>query len=114
MVRNWIQATFNTKRLKVRLKILKTEKFNEKSKFKISETPLIVENGSFSWGEEQTVLKNINLKVDKGKCFAIVGTVGCGKSSLLSALLGEMDKFTGKVNTVGKIAYVPQQGKLNY
>lgn len=32
-----------------------------------------------------------------------------GKSSLLSALLGEMDKTSGRVNTVGKIAYVSQQ-----
>jgi ATP-binding cassette subfamily C (CFTR/MRP) protein 1 len=55
------------------------------------------------------VLKNINLQVEKGKCVAVVGTVGSGKSSLLCALLGEMDKISGRTNTVGKIAYVPQQ-----
>lgn len=49
------------------------------------------------------------MSVDKGKCVAVVGTVGSGKSSLISALLGEMDKISGRVNTVGKIAYVPQQ-----
>lgn len=38
-----------------------------------------------------------------------MGTVGSGKSSLISALLGEMDKISGRVNTVGKIAFVPQQ-----
>lgn len=32
-----------------------------------------------------------------------------GKSSLISAFLGEMDKTSGQVNTVGKIAYVSQQ-----
>lgn len=32
-----------------------------------------------------------------------------GKSSLISAYLGEMDKLSGKVNTLGKIAYVSQQ-----
>lgn len=32
-----------------------------------------------------------------------------GKSSLISAYLGEMDKVAGRVNTVGKIAYVSQQ-----
>lgn len=32
-----------------------------------------------------------------------------GKSSLISAFLGEMDKISGRVNTVGKIAYVSQQ-----
>ena len=28
---------------------------------------------------------------------AVVGQVGCGKSSLLSALLGEMEKINGEV-----------------
>lgn len=67
-----------------------------------------MENGNFSWGEEDTVLKNINFSVDKGKLAAVVGTVGSGKSSLLSALLGEMEKVSGRVNTMGKIAYVSQ------
>lgn len=40
---------------------------------------------------------------------AIVGTVGSGKTSVISAMLGEMDKMKGFVNTVGKVAYVPQQ-----
>lgn len=40
---------------------------------------------------------------------AVVGTVGSGKSSLISAFLGEMDKASGKVNTYGSVAYVSQQ-----
>ena len=40
---------------------------------------------------------------------AVVGTVGSGKSSLLSALLGEMVRFEGEANVRGKVAYVPQQ-----
>lgn len=74
-----------------------------------TENPLLIENGTFSWGGETSVLKNINLQIQKTKCVAVVGTVGSGKSSLLSALLGEMDKVSGRVNTVGRIAYVPQQ-----
>ncbi|GJQ72625.1 hypothetical protein Trydic_g14732, partial [Trypoxylus dichotomus] len=40
---------------------------------------------------------------------AVVGQVGAGKSSLISAFLGEMVKSSGRVNTVGSIAYVSQQ-----
>lgn len=75
----------------------------------ITENPLLIENGTFSWGGDDSVLKNINMQVEKGKCVAVVGTVGSGKSSLICAMLGEMDKISGRVNTVGKVAYVPQQ-----
>lgn len=39
----------------------------------------------------------INLRVKKGTLIAVVGQVGCGKSSLLSAILGEMHKHRGTV-----------------
>nr|KAG5699779.1 hypothetical protein BaRGS_013499 [Batillaria attramentaria] len=56
----------------------------------------------------------INLTVGEGRLVAVVGPVGCGKSSLISAMLGEMERTSGTVNTkvielVGSIAYVPQQ-----
>ncbi|XP_039950445.1 multidrug resistance-associated protein 1 isoform X2 [Bactrocera tryoni] len=71
--------------------------------------PMIIRKGAFSWGDGEQTLKNIDLTVKKGTLCAIVGTVGSGKSSLIHALLGEMDKLSGRVNTVGSIAYVPQQ-----
>lgn len=69
----------------------------------------MIEGGVFSWDGDETTLRNINIKVKKNELAAIVGTVGSGKSSVLSAFLGEMDKVSGRVNTVGKIAYVSQQ-----
>ena len=42
---------------------------------------------------------SINVEVGEGRLVAVVGTVGCGKSSLISAMLGEMEKVTGTVNT---------------
>uniref|UniRef100_A0A5F8G3T3 Multidrug resistance-associated protein 1 n=1 Tax=Monodelphis domestica TaxID=13616 RepID=A0A5F8G3T3_MONDO len=44
-----------------------------------------------------------------GALVAVLGQVGCGKSSLLSALLAEMDKIEGHVSIKGSVAYVPQQ-----
>ncbi|XP_054154781.1 multidrug resistance-associated protein 1-like [Oppia nitens] len=59
------------------------------------------------------ILHNINLKVIDGQFMAIVGSVGSGKSSLMSALFGDMDLIgsNGRVNVRPDIsvAYVPQQ-----
>ncbi|XP_038013185.1 canalicular multispecific organic anion transporter 2 isoform X1 [Motacilla alba alba] len=69
-----------------------------------------VRNATFSWGKElKPTLKNINILIPSGSLVAIVGHVGCGKSSLVSALLGEMEKLEGEVAVKGSIAYVPQQ-----
>ncbi|KAG1678431.1 Multidrug resistance-associated protein 1 [Nymphon striatum] len=57
----------------------------------------------------KSCLSNINLNVDQGKLIGVVGQVGSGKSSLLSAVLGEMHLKEGRVNVNGSIAYVPQQ-----
>ncbi|KAI1309528.1 hypothetical protein EDD11_004077 [Mortierella claussenii] len=55
-------------------------------------------------------LSNINLQVPEGNLTAIVGRIGQGKSSLLSAIMGEMYKQPqGSVTVYGDIAYVPQQ-----
>uniref|UniRef100_A0A8C2GPP5 Multidrug resistance-associated protein 1 n=1 Tax=Cyprinus carpio TaxID=7962 RepID=A0A8C2GPP5_CYPCA len=51
----------------------------------------------------------INVRVPEGAFVAVVGHVGSGKSSLLSALLGEMQKQEGSVSIKASVAYVPQQ-----
>uniref|UniRef100_A0A914XPA2 ABC-type glutathione-S-conjugate transporter n=1 Tax=Plectus sambesii TaxID=2011161 RepID=A0A914XPA2_9BILA len=56
-----------------------------------------------------TVLKDVSLAVRRGELVAVVGKVGTGKSSLLSAIMGEMYKINGRVLVNGSICYVPQQ-----
>ena len=49
-------------------------------------------------GHFATVLiHSINLNIKPGQLVAVVGHVGAGKSSLISALLGEMEKIEGHV-----------------
>jgi ABC-type bacteriocin/lantibiotic exporter with double-glycine peptidase domain len=73
-------------------------------------SPIVVQNATFAWTKGDTpILKNISLQVKKKKLMAIVGRVGTGKTSILSALLGEMEKLKGSVNINGRVAYVPQQ-----
>jgi ABC-type multidrug transport system fused ATPase/permease subunit len=54
-------------------------------------------------------LANITIQIPEGHLTAIVGRIGQGKSSLLSALMGEMYKKQGSVKIYGDLAYVPQQ-----
>ncbi|KAF8929241.1 Multidrug resistance-associated protein 1 [Dissophora ornata] len=54
-------------------------------------------------------LQHIDLAVGRGSLTAIVGRVGQGKSSLLSAIINDMYKIHGKVQISGRVAYVPQQ-----
>lgn len=69
----------------------------------------MIDNGTFSWGGDDNCLVDINIKAEKGSLVAIVGSVGSGKSSVVSAFLGEMERVSGTVNTNGTIAYVSQQ-----
>ena len=58
---------------------------------------------------EKPVLKNINLTLEKGSLYMVIGRTGSGKSSLLSALLGDMYRTDGSHSELnGSVAYVPQ------
>ncbi|XP_032455621.1 multidrug resistance-associated protein 1 isoform X6 [Nasonia vitripennis] len=111
MISNVVQASVSVKRIN---KFMNSEELdpNNVTHDESEANPLIIENGNFSWDSEhieKPVLRNINLQVKQGQLVAVVGTVGSGKSSLISALLGEMEKLSGRVNTRGSIAYVSQQ-----
>jgi len=55
----------------------------------IASASVEIANGNIAWEENKHVLKNINLRINRGELVAVVGSVGCGKTTLLSALLGE-------------------------
>lgn len=60
--------------------------------------------------DEKTVLENVNLKVRNGDRKVLRGPNGCGKSSILKAVLGQLLPRQGLVEIAGgmKISYVPQ------
>uniref|UniRef100_A0ACD5UVY2 Uncharacterized protein n=1 Tax=Avena sativa TaxID=4498 RepID=A0ACD5UVY2_AVESA len=78
------------------------------------ELPAIsIKNGNFSWElqAERPTLSNVNLDVPVGSLVAIVGSTGEGKTSLISAMLGEIAPVSGSDTSVavrGSVAYVPQ------
>ncbi|XP_056359573.1 ATP-binding cassette sub-family C member 6 isoform X2 [Oenanthe melanoleuca] len=71
---------------------------------------ITIRNGTFCWSKETSpCLRSIDLSVAQGSLLAVVGQVGAGKSSLLAALLGELQATDGCVTLKGTAAYVPQQ-----
>ena len=69
-----------------------------------------VNNGTFSWEDEPTkgsgdFLRGVNVRIKTGSLAAVVGTVGSGKSSFLSCLLGEMHRISGKVRPCRSISF---------
>lgn len=43
------------------------------------ESPLVIEKGTFTWGDEEPILKNINIQVKNQSLVAVVGSVGSGE-----------------------------------
>ncbi|CAG0920359.1 unnamed protein product [Notodromas monacha] len=104
-----VQAGVSLKRMN---KFMNGEELDENAVTReiTSDTPLLMENATFSWGRDETpMLQNISLSLPAKKLIAVVGPVGAGKSSLISAFLGEMDRGAGRVNISGSVAYVAQQ-----
>ncbi|XP_035867120.1 multidrug resistance-associated protein 4 [Phyllostomus discolor] len=58
---------------------------------------------------ETPTLQGLSFTVRPGELLAVVGPVGAGKSSLLSAVLGELPPRQGVVTVHGRVAYVSQQ-----
>ncbi|KAE9388365.1 P-loop containing nucleoside triphosphate hydrolase protein [Gymnopus androsaceus JB14] len=71
---------------------------------------LPVKDADFSWATntEQPTLEGINLSIRKGDLVGVFGKVGAGKTSLLSAIIGDMSRREGEVLVYGTIAYPPQ------
>lgn len=56
-----------------------------------------LENVSFSYDQEKVILQDINLKLEKGKSYAIVGGSGSGKSTLLNLLMAANSNYSGHI-----------------
>uniref|UniRef100_A0A3P9DJ88 Multidrug resistance-associated protein 4 n=1 Tax=Maylandia zebra TaxID=106582 RepID=A0A3P9DJ88_9CICH len=54
-------------------------------------------------------LHNVSITAESHQLFTVIGPVGAGKSSLLSAILGELPYDTGTLKVIGQISYAAQQ-----
>ncbi|KNE67441.1 hypothetical protein AMAG_11902 [Allomyces macrogynus ATCC 38327] len=68
-----------------------------------------IDAAQFAFTEDKPVLSIDQLAIARGSVTAVVGKIGSGKSALLTAILGEMDKLKGAVTVRGSVAYFAQQ-----
>lgn len=61
-----------------------------------------MEHVSFGYEEGKPVLKDVNLRMEAGKKYALVGASGSGKSTLLNLLMGAYDGYQGSITIDGK------------
>lgn len=83
-------------------------------------------NVDYIWPKtDHKVLNNINIKIKKGSCIAIIGKSGSGKTTLLKLLLGILTPSSGKIVVDGvpmtdldkeslldKISYMNQKSQI--
>tara|TARA_B110000503_G_scaffold11064_1_gene15036 strand:- start:2668 stop:4401 length:1734 start_codon:yes stop_codon:yes gene_type:complete len=68
--------------------ILDEFKFKNKIEFK---------NVSFGFNKNQNIIKDINLKINKGQTIGIIGESGSGKSTLVDLLIGLHEPISGSI-----------------
>ncbi|KAI9222632.1 ABC transporter type 1, transmembrane domain-containing protein, partial [Blastocladiella britannica] len=69
-----------------------------------------IKDGKFAFTAESKFELSIpHLAILQGSLLAVVGPVGAGKSALLAAILGEINKSSGTVTVRGQVAFVTQQ-----
>ncbi|MGQ5522824.1 ABC transporter ATP-binding protein [Chitinimonas sp. PSY-7] len=65
--------------------------------------PLVeIDNVTFAY-DSRTILKGISLSIPKGKVVAIMGGSGCGKTTLLRLMGGQIKPSKGEVRVAGKV-----------
>ncbi|CAF4182595.1 unnamed protein product [Rotaria sp. Silwood2] len=69
---------------------------------------IIMEDASFSW-KNTPCLYSVNLTIKHGTLVGVKGAIGAGKSSLLAAILGEINLASGSIRQyVRSVSYAPQ------
>ena len=91
------------------------------NKLQKSSPSIELKNCTFSWSpsfweksESNFLLNNITIEISEPKLVAIIGEIGAGKSSLLSAILGQMSRLSelskmSHFEINGSLAYVTQE-----
>ena len=74
---------------------------------------LKVEGISVGYEKNDNVLKNVSFHVDEGDFFVLLGSSGCGKTTLLNVIAGLLDTKEGNIYIDGILANKIEPRKRN-
>ncbi|MCL2509074.1 MAG: ABC transporter ATP-binding protein/permease [Oscillospiraceae bacterium] len=66
------------------------------------EQSIMLQNVSFSYDDGKMAISDVSIEFEKGKSYAVVGSSGGGKSTLLRLLLGHLSHYQGEITIDGK------------
>lgn len=65
--------------------------------------------------KNEIAIDNLNLSIEKGKTYAIIGKSGCGKTTLLYTIAGLISNYEGKLEIEGETSLILQNlGLFNW
>ncbi|KAI2809661.1 hypothetical protein BLOT_000812 [Blomia tropicalis] len=90
----------------------------------MKEMAIVIDSVGFSYNKFNTVLRDVSINIPKGHIYALLGSNGCGKTTLLNILLGRITPHKGTIHILGHrinasqrlnhfIGYMPQDIALN-
>ena len=71
-----------------------------------------IDNASYSWqfeNDQKLALENISFQLKRGQLLAVIGSVGCGKTTLLHSVMEETTRTCGTQKVTGTVSYVEQE-----
>jgi len=119
------EASISLKRISEIYEVDKEQIENDKIKIEEISGDIDIENVTFRYGSRSPVLKDVSIKIPKGKKVALVGESGSGKTTISKLLLKYYTPEEGSINISGydieeldiyalrkAMAYVPQNIEL--
>ncbi|XP_011170076.1 ABC transporter G family member 23 isoform X2 [Solenopsis invicta] len=91
----------------------------------VQQKAVIIRNATKRYGKEQLVLNGLNMTISKGYIYGLLGASGCGKTTLLSCIVGIRNFDSGELWVLGgtpgskgsgipgpRVGYMPQDTSL--
>ena len=77
--------------------IMETQIEDSNKKLELTDSKIQINNVSFGYNDSRLILKDINVEIEHGKHYAIVGPTGCGKTTLINLLMHFYDVTSGEI-----------------